>query len=46
MYLLGFVVLGLVLVITAVFVLAAYLIDKGEAELEGGKFDEQLNGSK
>ena len=46
MYLLGLIVLGLVVVITAIFALAAYLIDKGEAKLEGGKFDEPLNGNK
>jgi len=34
MYLLGLTVLGLVVVVTAVFALAAYLIDRGEAKLE------------
>lgn len=31
---LGFIVLGAVLVVTLVFALAAYLIDRGEARLE------------
>ena len=34
MYLLGLTVLGLVVVVTAVFALVAYLIDRGEAKLE------------
>ena len=31
---LGLIVLGLVMAVTAVFALAAYLIDRGEAKLE------------
>jgi len=31
---LGLIVLGLVIVVTAVFAAAAYLIDRGEAKLE------------
>ena len=45
MYDLGLIVLGFVVAVTAVFALVAYVIDKGESELEGGKFDEHVNGN-
>ena len=34
---LGFIVLGAVLIVTLVFALAAYLIDRSEARLENGR---------